>query len=204
MTELILVRHGQTVWNETRRYQGQTDIPLSEEGLKQTYKLRERLAAEKIDAFYASDLKRAYETARIIAEPHKKKVILEKDLREINFGEWEGLVYEEIMTKYESIATKFYQNPSQVCIPGGEPCESLLGRCHKLIKTIIVKHPKQRVLIASHGGTIRAIILAAMKWDLSCFWRLRLDNTAISRLELYEGEKAVLRTFNDTAHLSLL
>lgn len=201
MTEIILVRHGQTIWNESRRYQGHTDIPLSDIGLEQTYKVQQRLAKEKIDVFYVSDLKRAYETGQIIAKPHKKEVLIDKDLREINFGDWEGLAYSEIMAKYQDIATKFYQNPTSVCIPGGESCESLLKRCRKILTKIVEKHPTHSVLIASHGGTIRAMVIAAMGWDMSCFWRLRLDNTAICRLELHDYNQAILKSFNDVAHL---
>ena len=110
MTEIILVRHGQTIWNESGKDQGHTDIPLSVIGIEQTYKVQKRLAKEVINVFYASDLQRAYETGRIIAEPHQKEVLVEKELREINFGEWEGLAYNEIMEKYRDIATKFYQD----------------------------------------------------------------------------------------------
>ncbi|HHU32284.1 MAG: histidine phosphatase family protein [Zhaonellaceae bacterium] len=200
MTEIILVRHGQTIWNESGKYQGHTDIPLSVIGIEQTYKVQKRLAKEVINVFYASDLQRAYETGRIIAEPHQKEVLVEKELREINFGEWEGLAYNEIMEKYRDIATKFYQDPTLVCIPGGESCRELIERCGSILLKIVEKHPDECVLIASHGGTIRAMIIAAMGWDMSCFWRLRLDNTAICRLEYYDNN-AILKSYNDTAHL---
>lgn len=201
MTEIILVRHGQTIWNESKRYQGHTDIPLSSVGLEQAFKVQKKLANEAIDVFYASDLKRAYETARIIAKPHHKEVVGLQELREINFGEWEGLGYSEIMERYGDIATKFYQDPSLVSIPGGESWQALLDRCHNLLLDIVEKHNRQRILIASHGGTIRAMIIAAMGWDISCLWRLRLENTAISRLEYFD-DKAILKTFNDASHLS--
>ena len=200
VTEIILVRHGQTIWNKGGRYQGHTDVPLSSIGIEQTYKLQQKLASQKIDAFYASDLQRAYETGRIIAEPHNKNVKVLKELRELNFGQWEGLAYEEVMEKYPVFAQKFYQNPSLVCIPEGESCASLMDRCYKVLLNIVQKHPQQCVLIASHGGTIRAMIIAAMGWDLSCFWRLKLDNTALSCLEYYNGN-AVLKTYNDASHL---
>jgi alpha-ribazole phosphatase len=200
VTEIIFVRHGHTIWNESRRYQGHTDIPLSKIGLEQAYNVQKRLAKETIDVFYASDLKRAYETSRIIAAPHRKEVLVSKKLREINFGKWEGLAYHEIMEKYPSIATKFYHDPSIVSIPGGESWEEMRERCYNVLQNIIESHRDKRILVASHGGTIRVMIITAMGWDANCLWRLSLDNTAICRL-VYFDDKAILKTFNDISHL---
>ncbi|WP_227766478.1 alpha-ribazole phosphatase [Zhaonella formicivorans] len=200
MTEIILIRHGETIWNNGGIYQGHTDIPLSETGKAQAAKLGERLKTKAIDAFYASDLSRAYETARIVAAPHSKEVKLLPEFREMNFGEWEGLNYKEIMVKYGPLAQQWYTNPEAICIPGGESCTQLKERAYKMLQSLVKAHRGQCIAIISHGGTIRMLIIAAMSWDTSCFWRLRQDNTALNILEFNE-EQAILKLFNDTCHL---
>lgn len=200
MAEFFLIRHGQTIWNNSRKYQGHTDIPLSEEGRKQAQKLRDKLANKEIHAFYSSDLSRALETAQIVAEFFNKEVKVLPQLREINFGCWEGLTYEEVMEKYGEVATAWYNDPQSVCIPGGESCEEVKKRAFAVLNSLAKKHQEETVAIVSHGGTIRLLIMAALGWDMSCFWHLRLDNTALSILEINDGY-ASLKLFNDTCHL---
>ncbi|MCX5998617.1 MAG: histidine phosphatase family protein [Chloroflexi bacterium] len=107
MARLLLVRHGTTAWNEMGRYQGSSDIALSARGLREAEALGKRLTDEKIDAFYASDLRRAVQTAQAIipAERHGELVIC-RELREIDFGEFEGLTYNEIRTRHPICMTR--------------------------------------------------------------------------------------------------
>lgn len=200
MAEFLLIRHGQTVWNNSRKYQGHTDIPLSDLGREQAQKLRDRLARKQIHAFYSSDLSRAYETAQIIAEPFGKEVKVLSQLREINFGCWEGLTYEEIMEKYREMATAWYADPQSVCIPGGESCAQVKERAFSVLNRLAETHKDETVAIVSHGGTIRLLLIAALGWDMNCFWHLRQDNAALNILELKDGY-ATLKLFNDTCHL---
>ncbi|MDS1029022.1 alpha-ribazole phosphatase [Bacillota bacterium LX-D] len=202
MTEVLLIRHGQTLWNESGKYQGHTDVALSPEGQKQAQMLRDKLKTKKITAFFASDLSRAYETAKIIAEPHQKEVTVLPEFRELNFGQWEGLSYDEIMADYGDIATKWYNAPGNVCIPGGESCEQLQERSHRALLNLVQKYPEERIAIISHGGTIRGVISAAMGWSLDCFWSLSQGNTALNILQFY-GDKAILKLYNDICHLNL-
>jgi len=90
VTKIILVRHGQTLWNNIGKYQGHTDVPLSKTGIEQASKVAKRLKNDKITAIYSSDLKRAKQTAEIIALEHNLPVITNTRFREINFGVWEG------------------------------------------------------------------------------------------------------------------
>lgn len=203
MTEVYLIRHGQTVWNQGGKYQGHTDVPLSAVGRQQAQQLQKKLATTKIAAFYASDLARAYDTAKIIAEPHNLEVRLFPEFRELNFGCWEGLNYEEIMQAYGDQARQWYANPATVCIPGGESCLELKERSYKLLLQIIKRHDNEAIALITHGGTIRILIMAAMGWDFSCFWRISQDNTALNIIAFYE-EQAVLKLLNDTCHLHCL
>lgn len=200
-TRIYLVRHGETVWNAVGKFQGHTDVPLSEIGRDQTKKLAARLSNEKILAFYSSDLSRAKETAQILAEPHGLPVDYIPDLREINFGRWEGLTIKEISETYGDITTKWWASPLSTTIPDGENLQDVVVRCERALSRIIEKHEGDNVVIAAHGGVIRVIIGLALGLDLNYYWKLRLDNVALSIIEYHTPDKAILELFNDTCHI---
>lgn len=200
MTKLILIRHGQTVWNHELRYQGQTDVALTEEGYRQARLMTNRLKTEKIDAIYASDLSRALETAKIVAEGWSVSVQSLPELREINFGVWEGLTYKEIAERYPDLVKVWFSNPSQVRIPNGEMFAELQDRAYGAIKSLLAKHPDQTILVASHGATIRMIICGILGMELDRAWQIRQDNTAVNIIDFYDGQ-GIIRVLNDIHHL---
>ncbi|NPV28300.1 MAG: alpha-ribazole phosphatase [Firmicutes bacterium] len=203
MTRVLLVRHGQTVWNHDARYQGHTDIELSEVGLKQARLLAQRLAREPVQAVYASDLKRAYETARILAIPHQLEVQTISSLREINFGAWEGLTFEEIKTRFKELADRWYTTPAEIQIPQGETFAQLKERAYRTVLELVKKHDPGAFIIVTHGGTIRAIICALLDIDLNHAFRIRQDNGALNIIE-YHQNRGILCLLNDTHHLCSL
>lgn len=204
MTKIILVRHGETVWNKELRYQGHRDIPLSDNGRQQAQKVRDRLAGERIDAFYASDLSRALETARIAAEPHGREVLPVPELRETNFGLWEGLTYNEIVAAYGEEMKKWREDPLVHRIPGGETLTEVAERCMSGIHRIIAGHPDQTVLVAAHGGTIRLVVGSVLGLDLKSFWKIKQDNVAVNVIEFYSNDRAIVCLLNDTGHLTCI
>src|SRR5579884_1391455 len=128
MTDLLLVRHGETDWNAEGRLQGHTDRPLSDFGRRQAKELAERLSGERVDAIYASDLARARETAEIVGERLGLPVVIDPDLREKNWGSWEGLTGDERAgVEYE-----------------GETTEAHRDRVLRAIERIVERHPDQR------------------------------------------------------------
>ncbi|GAW91512.1 alpha-ribazole phosphatase [Calderihabitans maritimus] len=200
MTKLVLVRHGHTPWNKGRRYQGHSDVQLSEEGREQARRLRDRFKETKIDAIYASDLSRALETAQIIAEPHGLIVQQIPELREMNFGVWEGLTFAEIQAQFRELADGWYKNPADLQIPQGETFRQVRDRAYKAVLELVAKHPDETVLVVSHGGTIRAVICAVLDLEMDRIWQFRQDNTAVNIIEFYEG-RTVISLLNDTHHL---
>ncbi|SHI45660.1 Histidine phosphatase superfamily (branch 1) [Desulfofundulus thermosubterraneus DSM 16057] len=118
---IYLVRHGETIWNAELRFQGHSDTALSPRGLEQARALARRLRGENFSAFYASDLQRALNTARILAEPHGLPVVPLKALREINFGAWEGLTVAEIKNRYPRELQQWWHDPLHTRVPGGKP-----------------------------------------------------------------------------------
>jgi len=199
---IYFVRHGETLWNAIMKIQGHSDILLSDRGREQAGMLSQRLAGEKIHYFYSSDLARAYETARIIAQPHGMDVITTPALREMNFGVWEGMTVREIEEAYPGQIKSLWNKPLDMHIPQGENLSEMAERCVNEVKKIIEKHDGETVLVVAHGGAIRAIICSALGINLNEQWRLFLDNACLNLIDFPRWEKGILRLLNDCSHLS--
>ena len=176
MTIILLARHGETDWNVQRRVQGHSDTPLNETGRAQARALGEELAGEEIDAVFSSDLMRAHETARLVAEPRGLEVIAISDLRERHFGTLEGLTDEDIFSRYPKVLDG---------APWGdaETQDEMAERVLEALRRIAETHPEQRVLVVSHGGPLRRV-LAHCGLDA----RGRIDNCHVVRIEIVGGE----------------
>src|SRR4051812_14816487 len=146
MTEILLARHGETDWNREGRFQGWADPPLNALGREQAAALARTLAAERIDAVYSSDLARARETAEIVAAPHGARVAVDPALREIDVGSWSGLTLTEIEERFPGAEHH-----------DGEPREAHQARIVAAVDRIVQAHPGDRILIVSHGGSLRAL-----------------------------------------------
>jgi len=200
LTKLILVRHGETIWNAEKKFQGHTDIVLSAVGLEQASLLADRLALEKIAAVYSSDLNRAFVTAETVARRHGLPVTGLPALREIKFGDWEGLTYTAIHEKWPSQLSGLFTSPSEIVIPGGESFHELKKRAADAIAELVAKHQDETVVVVSHGGTIRTVFCSILDINLNHLWEIRQDNTAVNIVEYYDG-RALIALVNDTHHL---
>ncbi|MGI6491653.1 MAG: alpha-ribazole phosphatase [Peptococcaceae bacterium] len=199
---LYLIRHGETEWNKAMKFQGQTDIPLIEDGMRQAAALGRRMSSLKLEALYSSDLTRAYETAQIVASYHNKQVEIVPELKELNFGDWEGLTHSEIKKKYPDELKLWWNNPFSINVPGGESFSELSERAVNAIKRIIEKHRDGQVAVVSHGGVIRCIIGHTIGIAPAKYWRLRLHNASVSILDFPHNENdGILTLFNDCSHI---
>ena len=144
MTTLLLIRHGETDWNAEGRLQGHTDRPLNDFGRRQAGALAERLAGDGITAVYSSDLSRALETAEILAARLELPVVTDPDLRERNWGNWEGLTGTE-RDRVEYV---------------GEATDAHGERVLRAVRRIAEQHPGERVVVVTHGGSLRRIQIA--------------------------------------------
>jgi alpha-ribazole phosphatase len=158
--KLFLIRHGQTDWNIARRFQGQSDVSLNEVGRKQAMALADRLSAQHIDALYSSDLQRALETAKII---RKSECYSDARLREINFGDWEGLTYNEIKEKYPNALAERENDIYKNAPPNGETLEQLCERVRSMLDELYAKHKDQTVLVVAHGGVLQTLHFTQME-----------------------------------------
>jgi alpha-ribazole phosphatase len=200
MTTIFFIRHGQTLWNKNFRYQGQSDIELSEEGLRQAEQVALRLRREPFSAIYSSDLVRAVVTAEKVAAHHSLPVVTMPEFREVSFGEWEGLKYDQIYAGWTAEIEKFFRCPSQVEIPGGESFHDLHRRTNQGLEILRQRHECECIAIVTHGGAIRTMLCAALGIHLDNLWSFRQDNTAVNIVE-YEERKNILRLVNDVNHL---
>ncbi len=201
MTEIILIRHGETSWNREKRFQGHTDIPLSDQGRSQAISLARRLKADPVDAIYASDLSRAAATAEFTSQALGLAVHRLRELREIDFGDWEGKSVRSILTDYPLQAARWFKNPGRESIPGGETHQAIHSRLMDTLHRIVKAHPDQKVALFSHGGPIRYMLIGALDMNPDMFWRMEIDNTSVSVLK-HTDRGFLLKGINDCAHLS--
>ncbi|MDD2442958.1 MAG: alpha-ribazole phosphatase [Desulfotomaculaceae bacterium] len=201
---VYIVRHGETEWNALMKYQGHTDMPLSQLGRHQAEMLGKRLASEKFHAFYASDLKRAHETARIISKFHGQEVETVPELKELNFGSWEGLSIKEINESFPDVLKQWWEEPFSIKIPGGEALCDMVDRSTAAVKMLVERHHGENIVLVSHGGVIRGIVGSVLGMDLNKYWRLRQDNACLNIVDFPEWEKGIVMLLNDCAHLNYL
>jgi len=199
-TTLILIRHGETPHNRDKRYQGHRDTSLTTEGKRQTREIALRLRDEPLDAIYSSDLKRTRYMAEVINSYHSLKINILPELREIDFGDWEGKTYNEIQREWGRLLSGWEKEPSKIKIPKGESIKDLAERVISTIKKIISNHPDQRIAIITHGGPIRIILMDALGLEADNWWGTITSNGGISIIE-YQSKRAEVLLQNDTSHL---
>ena len=225
MIRLLIVRHGETAWNATGRFQGQTDTPLNDVGEAQAEAIADRLAAVELHAIYASDLRRAYDTAAVVAVPHGLDVRADRRLREVNFGAWQGLTYAQIAAQHADALAHWNADRANRRPPGGESLNEVAARLTSLAEDLRKNHDGQpdpitntapstglgadsaaangdrTICLVSHGGTARLLLCVLLAYPLSEYWRFEVDNTALCEIELQDRGPVLIR-WNDTHHLA--
>jgi len=195
------MRHGQTLSNIQKIYQGQGDSPLSKNGTAQAKLAAKFLKNVNLDAIYCSDLKRSEATAKIIAKYHPKTPILKlRTLRERYYGDWEGLTFEAIAEKYKKLYATWEKNPIKASIPHAEKLKDLQDRVVKTVKKLVKKHKSGTILIVGHGGVNRALLFHYLGMPLNNFWKIKQDNCCINII-LTDGEKSKVTLLNSVCFL---
>jgi len=200
LPKLLLVRHGDTELNSRERYWGHSDVKLGAAGLKQAEKLRDRLAAEKIDAIYSSDLERASLTARIIASKHQLDVITCAELQEINFGRAEGLTFDEIIRLFPALTELWTSWSRRLKFPDGEGVDELDCRVSKFLGRLEKHAPDEVILIVAHAGPLRLLVCHLLGIEPQHWREIRLKLASLSIVET-SPQGTVLSLFNDVSHL---
>ena len=203
MPKLILCRHGETVYNAQKRYQGKVDIELNERGLAQAEALRERIAPIRLDGVYCSDLKRTVRTAEIVLSTHSSGLTAQPTplLREIDGGEFEGLTWDEITARFPQEVAAWQQDRTNNPAPGGENLLQVQKRLDTILAQILETYPAedQTVLLVVHGGVISTLLCHMMGMNLNRLWQWRVDNCSVTIVDTYK-DGPILSLFNDLSH----
>ncbi|NLK21746.1 MAG: histidine phosphatase family protein [Epulopiscium sp.] len=203
MLRLFLIRHGETEWNSLNKYQGTRDIPLSCTGIKQAKLLADRMKNYKIDAVFSSNLLRAYETAENISKTGNIPLGIIPQLREINFGEWEGHTTGELKKLYGEDYERFLIQPHKYNFPGEGSMQAVQARMKKAIEIITDKHCRGNIAVVSHGGVLKILILTLLNMDLGFYKSFWLGNTSLSIIDRKDTGNWVLSLLNDSNHLQI-
>lgn len=199
-TELVVVRHGETEWNVQGRMQGHLDSPLTATGLAQAQALASRLQTESFDAFYSSDLLRAYQTAQTIADKHNASVTKVEGLRERNLGVFQGLTRQEIRNQFsEDIGGFRIDNPDYV-VPEGESLLQFRQRCIENFEQLALAHQGQRILVVVHGGVLISLFKHTLGLAPDTPRRFKILNTSLNVFS-YEHNIWMLESWGNVYHL---
>ncbi|MEW6334143.1 MAG: histidine phosphatase family protein [Thermodesulfobacteriota bacterium] len=202
ITIVYLTRHGETDWNHEKRIQGQINVPLNDRGNRQAEALAERLSTIDLDVICTSDLRRSLETAERIAarQPRGAPMVTMPELRECSYGLWEGLTRAEVADRFAEDWENWNQRRFTESPTGGESFLSLFQRAGRAFDAAVQKGEK--VLIAAHRGTLRAILCHALQLDPARRDQFLVMNCSLTVLECLPGCRPRLVLLDDTSHLT--
>jgi len=205
LTRIIVVRHGQTAWNEGQgeRFRGRAEVELDDKGIKQAGATAARLAQWEVAAIYSSPLKRALSTANILAEPLKLQVQPMEGLIDIDYGRWQGLSLKEAAEDDSKLYELWLKSPHLVTFPQGESLEQVQKRVFSAVESLVPQHPGQSIVLVSHKVVCKVLFCSLLGLDTSHFWQLQQDPCAINLVEADENTVAIA-SLNDNCHLKEL
>jgi broad specificity phosphatase PhoE len=200
-TVTLLLRHGQTPLSVQKRYAGRSDVALTETGVGQAAAAAKRLASAGIGVIVTSPLLRAARTAQEVAEVTGAPVVTDEGFRETDFGAWEGLTFVEVRQRWPAEMTAWLADPA-VAPPGGESLAEVGARVTEALHRVLAGRERQTILIVSHVTPIKTLVAAALLAPPAALYRMHLDVAALCEIDWYADGPAVLRSFNDTGHLT--
>lgn len=199
-TDVFLARHGQTESNITGFFMGWSNEDLNEEGYAQARCLSSRLAGLPMASIYTSPLKRTYNTATVLAEPHNLELKVLDALIEIRQGDWQGLHIDEISQKWPKLWRQSRIDPSEVTMPNGESFQQVTERAVSAFETIVAENQGKNTVLVTHDVVIRVLVAHTLGVTNSIYRRFEIGNASLSIIRIIDG-KARLITLNDTSHL---
>lgn len=201
MTELLFIRHGLTDWNRELRFQGQTDIPLNADGHAQAARLGERLARERHDALFSSDLLRARQTAAPVATAWGVPAVAQAGLREQHFGLLEGLTAPTIQQRHPDLWARWLEADADFAPPGGESTRQFHTRVLEAVKELAAQGAGRRLAVVTHGGVLDMLWRTAHGLPLTGLRECAIPNTGLNRLR-WAGGALQIEQWGDAAHLA--
>jgi phosphoserine phosphatase len=199
MVEIILARHGETEWNVGEIYRGRADVGLDEVGIKQAELLGEYLSNIKLEAIYSSPLRRASDTAGIIARYQGVGVQIADGLIDFDYGKWQGLSEGEVNKLYPALHKEWHDNPQLVKMPAGESLSDVGERAGGVVSDVLSEY-EGTVALVSHRVVNKVLICSLLGLDNSHFWNIKQDVAGITIFDYVDG-RFILTRHNDTSHL---
>ncbi|MBQ7196985.1 MAG: histidine phosphatase family protein [Synergistaceae bacterium] len=196
---IILARHGQTEWNIQYRFQGRTNVKLTDTGKRQAHALAARLSSWPVEIVYTSPLDRAFYTASAIAERHNLTPVILPELEEINFASWEGESIPNLEHEQHSIYSLWRSDPFFYPPEGAETWEKLYVRMSHAVKTFLAGDYK-KIVVVSHGGIMRALYAVFVGLNPHKVWNMEVSNCSMSGIEMRRGRPCLIFT-NDDLHV---
>ena len=201
MTELIVIRHGETDWNRQHRFQGQIDVPLNAVGLAQADRLADRLASEPIDVLVCSDLQRAQRTALPLHLPRQLAPVIDPLWREQSFGVLEGLDVPTIRSRHADLGNRWVRHEADYALPqGGESNTAFHGRVMQALQALVAAHAGKRVVVVTHGGVLDIVHRLVTGGSMAAARRVAIPNAALNWIEHTAGQWQLL-AWADETHL---
>lgn len=200
MVKLILVRHALTVDNQKSRLSGHIDSSISEEGKEQIDKITNYLKDFDIDKIYTTTSSRTKDTVKQLSELKSIEIIEKESLKEISFGDFEGLTFDEIKDKYPKEFQDMIEKGYEYKYPNGESLIDSYNRVCIELDNIISNNDDRTILICSHGGTIRNIITYLISNSYKYHWNFKIDNGSVTILEVQDGF-TVITAMNNTSFI---
>lgn len=201
MTELILIRHGQTDLNREPRFQGQIDIPLNARGIAQAQRLPARLARERIDLIVSSDLSRARQTAQPSSGALALEAVPMPTLREQGFGVFEGLSFDEIDARHPALWVEYQRHDPDFAPPGGESVRAFHARIVRALRDLALAHPGATLAVFTHGGVLDMAWRAAQGLPLHGPRQCLIPNAGLNRIRV-DDEQLQILDWADDAHVA--
>lgn len=201
MTELILLRHGETDWNRELRFQGHVDVGLNAIGLEQAQRLARRLAGETAHRLYASDLLRAQQTAQPVARQLGLASVTDPGLREQSFGQVDGMRVEDIKAQHPQAWAGWLLFKEDYGMPGGETTRQFHARVMDAVNRLVAAHRGETLVVVTHGGVLDMVYRTARSLGLSGPRQSDIPNAGLNRVRVREGGIDIL-AWADTAHLA--
>jgi len=195
-TSVYLIRHGEVDGAGIPRYNGHADVPLSDCGIDQYHKIKDRLANRGISACYTSDLSRCAVGAEIISSRLSLTPVRERNLRELDIGIWEGKTWAELQSEYPLEWKARLADITNYRVPHGESLRDLSDRIMPVIKGIVSRHQDEKVLVVAHGGTNRVILLDAVNAPLTSLFNIEQDYCCLNIIDYYADGKTVVKLLN--------
>jgi alpha-ribazole phosphatase len=195
-TRIYLIRHGQVAGYDQPRYNGQTDVALTDYGIEQYHCLKDRLADKKISACYTSDLTRCTTGAGIICQTFGIEPTQRCELREVNIGIWEGLAWQEIQSTWPDGWKARQADLVNYRVPGGENLLDVDARVMPVINEVVERHKGQEVLVVGHGGVNRIVLLNAIGAPLAGMFNIEQNYGCLNIIDYYADGRATVKLLN--------